>query len=133
MYVNMSIDGKEYRVRVEDIHNILYPNSDINACNLNITHNLTKMASKAGLYEPLWRPYRLFGVTDKDEYNCTILAEDLIEPIEVGYKRLISEPEYFKKFSSPNGWGIYEHFVPFVEKVLTCYKTYPKAEIEVWR
>jgi hypothetical protein len=27
--------------------------------NANITHNLGKMAEKAGLYETLWRPYRL--------------------------------------------------------------------------
>ena len=32
-----------------------------------------------------------------------------------------------------NGWGMYEHFVPFVEKYLEACKEYPDAVIEVSR
>ena len=42
-------------------------------------------------------------------------------------------PEYFKTFNSPNGWGMYENFVPFVEKYLEACKDFPDALIEVSR
>lgn len=41
------------------------------------------------------------------------------------------EPERFKKFGSPNGWGTYEHFLPWVESYLKACEEYPDATIEV--
>jgi len=89
----------------------------------NITHNLTTMADKAGIYEALWRPEEIGG-----KY-----AKDIIELVEKGLTDLKSRPEYFKKFNSPNGWGMYKHFVPFVSKYLEALKEYPDAKISVSR
>lgn len=89
----------------------------------NITHNLNTMAARAGIYEYLWRPDEL-GVTK---------ASELIEPLIKGLADLKARPEYFKTFNSPNGWGMYEHFVPFVEKYLEACKDNPDALIEVDR
>ena len=89
----------------------------------NITHNLGEMASKAGIYKALWRP---------EEINAE-KAQDIIELLEVGLTDLKNRPEYFEQFNSPNGWGMYEHFVPFVEEYLKACKEYPKALIEVSR
>ena len=89
----------------------------------NITHNLGEMADKAGIYKALWRP---------EEINAE-KAKDIIELLEVGLTDLKNRPKYFKKFNSPNGWGMYEHFVPFVEKYLEACKEYPEAIIEVSR
>jgi len=89
----------------------------------NITHNLGTMAEEAGIYKPLWRPEEI-GITT---------AEELIEPLRKGLKKLKAKPEYYKKFDSPNGWGIYEHLVSFVEKYLQACEEFPKAKIEVWR
>lgn len=108
----------------------------------NITHNLGKMAGKAGIYEALWRPYRLrkdFKETDnydeeyKFEKSVVIHAKDIIDVLEKGLKKLKSKPVYFEKFNSENGWGMYEHFVPFVEKYLEACKENPEAIIEVSR
>lgn len=89
----------------------------------NITHNLNTMADKAGIYEALWRP---------EEINAN-LGEDIIEILEKGLKSLKAKPKYYKKFDSAIGWGVYEHFIPFVEAVLVACKKFPKAEIWISR
>ena len=107
----------------------------------NITHNLTTMAQEAGIYDALWRPYKLhqdfFVYAGEDEYyfegSCTITAEMLIPALREGLIKLQSDPEYYKQFNSPNGWGLYEHFVPFVEKVLNACEKYPEAIVDVCR
>lgn len=87
----------------------------------NITHNLGKMADEAGIYEALWRP---------DEIGKS-KASEIVELLEKGLADLKKRPEHFEKFNSPNGWGMYEHFVHFVEKYLEACKQYPDAIIEV--
>ncbi len=89
----------------------------------NITHNLNKMADEAGIYEALWRPEEI-GKTK---------ASEIVELLEKGLTDLKARPEHFEKFNSPNGWGMYENFVPFVEKYLEACKEYPDAIIEVSR
>jgi hypothetical protein len=109
----------------------------------NITHNLGKMAGEAGIYEALWRPYRLrddfkeWELYADNEYEfedkCVIKAEDIIELLEVGLADLKARPEHFEQFNSSNGWGMYKHFVPFVEKYLNACKEYPKCLIKISR
>ena len=89
--------------------------------NSNITHNLTEMAREAGIYYACWRP--------EDARIKT--AEELIPVLEKGLSKLKADPTYFKQFNAPNGWGLYEHFVPFVEEYLKACKKYPDAIIEV--
>lgn len=89
----------------------------------NITHNLWRMAKEAGIYECLWRPEE-FGISQ---------AHELVEPLREGLALLKSDPARFKKFDSPNGWGLYENFVPFVEQYLAACEQYPDARIEVSR
>ena len=89
----------------------------------NITHNLGDMADKAGIYKALWRP---------EEIGCKY-AKDIIEIVEKGLEDLKSRPEYFEQFNSPNGWGMYRNFVPFVSDYLDALKEYPDAEIHVSR
>lgn len=89
----------------------------------NITHNLNKMAEAAGIYGALWRP---------DE-NGIWTAQELIQPLSVGLAKLIAEPEKFKKHDSPNGWGMYEHFVPFVSDYLAACVANPDASVRVSR
>lgn len=89
----------------------------------NITHNLGLMAAEAGIYQHLWRPEEL-GIK---------FAKDLIEPLTNGLELLKSDPERFQKFDSPNGWGLYVNFVPFVSKYLEACKEFPEANVEVSR
>ena len=91
--------------------------------NANITHNLTKMAKAAGIYYTCWRPEEIGAKR----------ASDIIELLEKGYKRLKENPQHYKKFNSPNGWGMYKHFLPWVKEYLEACKKYPNAEISVSR
>jgi hypothetical protein len=97
--------------------------NEIHVYDANITHNLGKMAAEAGIYQALWRP---------EEQGWSV-ASQLIPTVELGLSKLKSDPEYFKKFDAFNGWGLYEHFVPFVEKYLDALKKYPSATITVSR
>jgi hypothetical protein len=109
----------------------------------NITHNLGTMADKAGIYEALWRPHRLkenYNIPENDynaeyefEESTTTIAKDIIPIIEKGLSDLKARPEYFDKFNSENGWGLYKHLVPFVEKYLAACKDYPDAIVCVCR
>jgi hypothetical protein len=78
---------------------------------------------KAGIYKALWRP---------EEIGAKY-AKDIIEIVEKGLADLKARPKYFEQFNNPNGWGMYEHFVPFVAKYLEALKEYPEAKIEVSR
>jgi len=89
----------------------------------NITHNLTSMASEAGIYKALWRPEEI-GITT---------AAQLSEPLTAGLAMLKADPPRFEAYNSPNGWGKYEHFVPFVEDYLAACIENPGATVRVWR
>ena len=97
--------------------------NEIDVYDRNITHNLGQMAGKAGIYYALWRP----------EEKGWKYGKDIIKVLEKGLKKLKDKPEYFEKFNAHNGWGMYEHFVPFVEECLEACKKYPNAEIYVSR
>lgn len=97
--------------------------NEISVFDVNITHNLGKMAAKVGIYEALWRPEEIKAKR----------AKDIISLLEEGLKKLKKRPKFFQKFNAPNGWGMYEHFVPFVEEVLEACKKYPNAKINVSR
>lgn len=108
----------------------------------NITHNLGKMADAAGIYEALWRPYMLhkdykhFDIYDEEyefEQSVTIYAKDIVDIVEKGLKKMKNKPEYYAKFNSPNGWGLYENFVPWIERYLAALKEYPESIVEVDR
>jgi hypothetical protein len=118
-------EGKTYSVENETIYSA------------NITHNLGEMADKAGIYEALWRPHRLkegYNIPEEDHHaewefedNSITLAKEIIPLLEKGLADLNNRPEYFEKYNSPNGWGMYEHFVPFVEKYLEACKANPDS------
>ena len=87
----------------------------------NITHNLAPMAKEAGIYEHLWRP---------DEIGIT-KASQLIGPLKAGLALMKSDRPRFETFNAPNGWGMYEHFLPFVERYIQACEEYPDAGVSV--
>lgn len=89
----------------------------------NITHNLGKMAAEAGIYECLWKP-------GEHGYKT---AADITPILEAGLRDLRARPEYFRQFDADNGWGLYEHFVPWVADVLESCHKHPQGEIEARR
>ena len=93
------------------------------SCWWNITHNLSEMASEAGVYKCLWRP---------DE-NGIKRAADMVSPLEDGLFDLKNRPEHFKQFNPDNGWGNYDGLVDFVEEVLDACRKYPDATVSAHR
>ena len=87
----------------------------------NITHNLTTMAEAAGIYYCLWRP---------EECDITY-ARQLIEPLEKGVALLATQKKRFEVFNSPNGWGMWEHFLPFCADYLQACRDHPNAFVRV--
>lgn len=97
--------------------------NEIDVFDANITHNLTEMAKKSGVYYSLWRP-------EEKKYKY---AKDLIKILEKGLKKLLKNPLEFKKYNPDNGWGTYEGLVELVKNYLENCKKYPNAEITVSR
>ena len=89
----------------------------------NITHNLGKMAREVEIYDCLWRP---------DENGITH-ARQVIEPLEKGLALLVTNKARFEEFNSPNGWGLWEHFVPFCADYLQACRDNPQANVVVSR
>jgi len=89
----------------------------------NITHNLTAMANEAGIYDIIWYP----------EANGIDTAGQLIEPLRVAIDMMKADPERFKKHDAANGWGLYEHFVPWLEEYWKACTLWPHAKIKVSR
>ncbi len=91
----------------------------------NITHNLNNMAHAAGIYECLWR---------HDEQAPPITkSSQCIAPLRAGLAALKADPDAFRPMSATNGWGTYEQFVPWVEKVLAACEANPDALVRVSR
>ena len=89
----------------------------------NITHNLASMALEAGVYQHLWRPEEI-GVTK---------ARQLIKPLTKAIAALKKDPDRFRAFDAPNGWGTYEHLLDFCEAYKAACQANPKATIGVSR
>lgn len=89
----------------------------------NITHNLSRMATEANLYQALWRPEELGA----------LYAKDLIVPLDKGLQELKNNPDKYKAFNPANGWGEYQNLVGFVEDYLKACILNPDALVYVSR
>lgn len=97
--------------------------NEIDVFSSNITHNLGTMAEYAGIYKACWRPEEI-GATK---------AKDIAPLLADGLAKLKANPEAYEQFNAKNGWGLYQHFVPWVEEYLAACQKYPNAELRVSR
>ncbi|KKN79246.1 hypothetical protein LCGC14_0342640 [marine sediment metagenome] len=67
------------------------------------------------------------------EETSVKVAKDLIEPLTNGLEKLKAKPEFYKNFDAKNGWGTYDDFVPWVEKLLIACLENPEATISTNR
>ena len=89
----------------------------------NITHNLSTMADKAGIYDSLWNG----NIEDKIIKNAGELGDILTPAIT----RMDLNPDYYRQFNATNGWGTYEQFVPWLEELRDKCVEFPNAKIEI--
>jgi hypothetical protein len=84
----------------------------------NITHNLGRMWVEAGIHDVL---YNSEGKT----------AQSVLPILHKGLRLMIAEPERFKKFDPPNGWGTYKHALPWLSDLINEFEEYPNGIIGV--
>ncbi len=89
----------------------------------NITHNLGRMATAAGIYRCLW-------CAEESGYAT---AQDIIPTLTEGVKKMDNDPERFEKFDAPNGWGTYDDFLPWLKKVLKACIDNPTYKLKAHR
>lgn len=87
----------------------------------NITHNLIDMADAAGIYALVWN----------SEKSGIDKAAQLIKPLTDAIALMKSDPARFEAFNSPNGWGLYKDFLPWLERYLAACIQYPEAKVSV--
>ena len=130
-FFKKDIDFNQIRQNIDDLYNkrrfieeelehLEDDYEDAKLASHNITHNLNKMAEAVGLYEVLWRPEEI-GITT---------ASQMIAPLEKAVEELVANPDKYKIFNPPNGFGSYEDFINFCRSVLHNCREYPDAVIE---
>lgn len=99
-----------------------YPVFDI-----NITHNLNRMARALGVYNLLWHPEKHKAYTDGKLY-----ASDCIEDINKAIKELSSNLTYYQENYGPeNGWGSAQGLLDDLREIRQAMENYPNSYIEV--
>lgn len=84
----------------------------------NITHNLNQMWKEAGVYTALYES------TGKK-------AQEVLAVLEAGLTKMHNNPDYFKQFNAPNGWGTYENAVKWLTDLIVEFKAYPEGVIGI--
>ena len=93
-----------FRVKVEGVDAWV----DVGGCDANITWNVRKIIELST------------GIPWK---NCANngFVKDIIPSIEKGRLELMSYPNKYKPYESPNGWGTVEGTINFFERILKCW------------
>jgi len=85
-----------------------------------VTHNLGTMADKAGIYEALWYPKEA-GIKK---------ASELARVLAPAISDMKARPGYYRAFESARGFGTYNYFLPWLDKLYAACLEHPDAEIE---
>ena len=141
----VEISREEWELRnpgVPPVH-LSMPDDPAEVFHANITHNLVPMAKAAGVYDELWRPYRLLagyrdvrdGITSEYDFedSVEIKAGMLIGGLRNGLHMLKLRPSTFTPLNPPNGWGTYDGLVKFVQNYLDACYLYQDAIVIVSR
>ena len=91
---------------------------EVEVTNRNITHNLNNLWRALGIYDDL------YNSEDKK-------AKDIILSIQNAILKLGKNLSEYKKFDSPNGWGLAENGLNFLKELLIDLNEYPDATIKI--
>ena len=101
----------------------LHDKSGTSVFEANITHNLGKMASEAGIYRALWRPEEI-GIET---------AGQIVPILENGLALMATNRRRFEAFDAGNGWGKWVDFVPWCASYLDACREHPDAAVSAYR
>jgi hypothetical protein len=121
IYINEARESKEFcECECGHIHERNYQKQ---IKHLNVTHNLVQMANALGVYDIIWRP----------EENGITECRQLIEHLEIAFKKMKANPQEYKKYEPSNGWGSLLTFESFLYEYIEVCKENPEALIKVDR
>jgi hypothetical protein len=86
----------------------------------NITHNVGKMWTKAGVWEALYESHGK-------------IAQDILPALERGVAHMAAHREEYTPLNPPNGWGNYEGALDFLSEYTAECRSNPLAKIGVCR
>ena len=101
----MSYDIKLYKKTIKNKNKIYYDYYG------NITYNVCNMLEVA------------FGKNHLKKWN-NLSCNKFIKDLENGYKDMKKNPEKYKKYNSPNGWGTYESTLNAIEKLYIAIRVH---------
>lgn len=104
----MSLDFSLYQVIEEE---------EVEEFEFGITHNLTEMADKLGVYDVLWHPED-FPVV-KAKYMIPKLTHAIIE--------LTINPDAYRQYEPSNKWGTVESFLDALRIIRAACEKFPEA------
>jgi len=84
----------------------------------NITYNLRNMLVEAGLPDSL---HSLNGKTCRE-------SQDILYTV---WHELRTRPYYYKRFDSPNGWGLQKNLLPWIRDLYLKSRQHPRGVIRV--
>lgn len=84
----------------------------------NITHNVTPMWHKAGVYNALYHSH------EKQAYT-------IIPALEKGIEHMTNNSEEYIALNPENGWGSYATALPWLIGILQACKDYPETRIRI--
>ena len=84
----------------------------------NITHNVSRMWVKAGIYE--------------DIYNSEgKKASEIVKNLKRGYAEMKHDKQGYSKLNPENGWGSYERALEFLKGLIEDCEEHPDAIIDI--
>lgn len=96
-----------FRVKVEGIDVYV----DVGSCDANITWNVKELIKQSSGWE-------IFN----EQSNG--LIKDITVLVDNGLQRLISNPNKYKQYEAPNGWGTVEGVIRFYSDILEAWKQF---------
>lgn len=91
---------------------------DTEAWSRNITHNVTEMWRKAGVYEALY---------ESDGHQC----KEYTRSLEYGLTAMLESFADYKLLDAANGWGRAEHALAFLWDAYRTFRDNPEGVIHV--
>lgn len=85
---------------------------------VNVTYNLGKMLREAG--HPEWQALK--GAP----------ASEVAGVMDAVARTLRSDPDRFRAFNPPNGWGTYEGAIEYAEAFRDMCSEHPEATVAAW-
>jgi len=85
-----------------------------------VTYNLSEMYREAGIWDVI--------------YDCEgKTSSDIKDAVRKGYDAMMKDPSRFRKYDSPNGWGIYDDTIEHLRKFVEALEKNPKGSLRTWQ